>query len=269
MKSKLFWFVLILLTCVACAGQTAPAPAPIPEDAGAKKARAILDSMIKAMGGQAFLTYSDVSEQGRTAAFYHGTPSGTSTLYWMFWKWPDMERVEFTKQRDIIYVRNGDKGYEITYKGTRPEDPEDHKTYQRNHQFALQVILRRWLKQPGTLLFYDGTGIADQKQVDRVTILNDKNQSVTLSIDTFSHLLVRKSFQWREPDTHFANDEAELYSNYHVIQGIQTPRSVVSLHNGEVNRQRFVDRTEYNTGIPDSQFQATVTYDPLEKKKSP
>ncbi len=265
MKSKILVIVLLAIS-VAAHAQTAPAQA-IPEDAGAKKARAILDRMIQAMGGDAFLTYADMSQLGRVAAFYKGQPSGMSTPYWFFWKWPDMERVEVTKQRDIVYIHNGKNGYEITYKGTRAEDPEDHKKYVRNHEHSLQVVLRRWLKQPGTLLFYDGVGVADQRQVEKVTILNGNNESVTLSIDSFSHLLVRKSYQWREPDTRFFDTEEEVYGNYHVVQGIQTPRNLMSLHNGDVNQQRFIDKTTYNTGLPDSQFQATVTYDPMQKKR--
>lgn len=264
MKSKILVFLLL---AVSLAAEAQTAPQAIPEDAGAKKARAILDRMIQAMGGEAFLNYTDMTQQGRTAAFYKGQPSGMSTPYWFFWKWPDMERVEITKQRDIVYIHNGDNGYEITYKGTRAEDPEDHKTYVRNHEYALQVVLRRWLKQPGTLLFYDGVGVADQRQVEKVTILNHMNESVTLSIDAFSHLLVRKSFQWREPDTRFFDTEDEVYGNYHVVQGIQTPRNLMTMHNGDVIRQRFIDTTSYNTGIPDSHFQATVTYDPTQRKK--
>jgi hypothetical protein len=266
MKSR-FLLPLILALCAAVSAQTAPAQAPVPENAGAKKARAILDRMIQAMGGDAFLTFADMTQQGRVAAFYKGQPSGMSTPYWSFWKWPDMERVEITKQRDIVYVHNGDKGYEITYKGTRAEDPEQHTKYVRNHEHSLQVVLRRWLKQPGTLLFYDGVGVADQKQVEKVTILNSQNESVTLSIDNFSHLLVRKSYQWREPDTRFFDTEDEIYGNYHEVQGIQTPRNLMSMHNGDVNQQRFIDTTTYNTGLSDSQFQATVTYDPTQKKR--
>ena len=254
MKSTIVLTVFLLLLCTSLSAQNAPAP--LAEDPGAKKARAILDQMIQAMGGEAFLNFRDMSQQGRTAGFYQGRPSGTSTPYWLFWKWPDMERLELTKQRDVIYIHNGDKGYEITYKGTRLEDPEDHKTYERRHMYALQVILRRWLKQPGTLLFYDGTGIADQKQVDKVTILNGNNQSVTLWIDSFSHLLVRKTFQWREAETRYSNEEAEVYGNYHAVQGIQTPRSRVSLHNGEVNRQRFIEGTtlDYDTSLVSKGF---------------
>lgn len=264
MKSKIL-VLLLLVGSIAAKAQTAPTA--IPEDAGAKKARVLLDQMIQAMGGDAFLNYTDMTQEGRVAAFYKGEPSGMSTPYWFFWKWPDMERAELTKQRDIVYVHNGGNGYEITYKGTRAEDAEEHKKYVRSHEHSLPVVLRRWLSQPGTLLFYDGVGVADQRQVEKVTILNRANESVTLSIDSFSHLLVRKTYQWREPDTRFFDTEEEIYGNYHMVQSIQTPRNLTSLHNGDVNQQRFIDKTAYNTGLPDSKFQATITYDPTQKKR--
>ena len=246
--------------------QTTASQTPIPEDPGAKKARALIDQMIQAMGGEAFLTYHDMSQQGRAATFYRGTPEGTSFPYWFFWKWPDMDRTEVTKQRDVAYVHSGDKGYEITYKGTRAQDEEDLKDYNRAREHGVQTVLRRWLKEPGTILFYEGIGVADQKQVDKVTIMNTKNESVTFWIDSFSHLLVKKSYQWREQDTRFFNTEEEVYGNYHSVQGIQTPRNLIALHNGDMTRQRFIDSTTYNSGLPDSMFQATVTYDPKAKK---
>ena len=262
-KRILFW---LLLCCTAAGAQTSASQTSIPEDPGAKKAHALLDQMIQAMGGDAFLTYRDMSQQGRAATFYHGVPEGTSYPYWFFWKWPDMDRTELSKQRDIVYIHNGDKGYEVTFKGTRAVDAKDLQEYNRGREHAVQTVLRRWLKEPGTLYFYDGVGIADQKQVDKVTVMNAKNEAVTFWIDSFSHLLVKKSYQWREEDTRFFNEEGEIYGNYHVVQGIQTPRSTVSLHNGDMTRQRFIDSTSYNTGLADSMFQTTVTYDPTVKK---
>ena len=267
-----------MLLSFAAMAQTAP-PTPqaesstqaqgIPEDAGSKKARLVLDQMIKAMGGEAFLSYQDMSQQGRTARFFKGVPQGTSVVYWSMWKWPGKERVELTKQRDVVYIYNGDNGYELTYKGTRALDAEDLKSYLRNREHSLQNVLRVWLKQPGTLLFSEGTSIADQKQIDKVTIMNAKNDAVTLGIDSFTHLLVSKTYQWREPDTRYFNDEGEIYGNYHMVQGIQTPRNITSLHNGDVMRQRFIDSTVYNTGVPEAKFDASVTYNPFPEKKQP
>ena len=39
-------------------------------------------------------------------------------------KFPDKERSELTKKRDVVYIENGDQGYEVTYKGTTLQDPE-------------------------------------------------------------------------------------------------------------------------------------------------
>lgn len=275
MKAKIVIASVVLLGCAVAVGQAAaqaepsPAAQAIPEDAGAKKARAVLDQMLKAMGGDAFLSYQDISQQGRTSRFYKGVPQGSSVTYWYFWKWKDKERVELTKQRDVAYVYNGDDAYEITYKGTRLLDAEDLAAYRRNREHALPNVLRVWLKQPGTLLFHEGTAIVDQKQVDKITIMNAKNESVTLAVDTFTHLLISKTYQWREPETRYFNDEAEIYGNYHIVQGIQTARNVTTLHNGDVTRQRFIDSTTYNTGLPDAKFEAAATYNPFPERKQP
>ncbi len=48
------------------------------EDAAAnqKKARATLDAMVAALGGQRWLTLTSTMQQGRTSGFYQGKPTG-------------------------------------------------------------------------------------------------------------------------------------------------------------------------------------------------
>src|SRR5579871_3503314 len=122
-------FLLPILLCAAFAfGQANSADAPpassVPVDQeSATKARTLLNQMIEALGGQAYLDIHDVSQEGRTYAFHHGTPEGAGILFWRFYKYPDEDRVELTKKRDVIYIYRGDEGYEITYKGTRADDP--------------------------------------------------------------------------------------------------------------------------------------------------
>ena len=61
----------------------------------------------------------DMTVEGRSYAFYHGqAPAVSASLYWRFWQAPDKDRYELTKQRDIVDLYVGDKGYETTYKGT-------------------------------------------------------------------------------------------------------------------------------------------------------
>jgi hypothetical protein len=264
--------IATVLLAVPAAGQT-PAQNPgqksvqevVSEDPGVKKARKLLDQMIQALGGQAYMNLQDMEQQGRSYGFYHGNPSGQGSQFWRLWKWPDKDRYELTKQRDVIYIYNGDQGWEITYKGTRAEDPEELKEYLRARNYSLDNVLRRWLKQPDTALFYEGTGITQDKQVDKVTLINGKDQAVTLFIDRLTHLPVKKSYFVRDPVSREKDEEAEVYDNWRPEQGINTPHTIVLMHNGDITRQRFIQSVSYNQGIPDSKFTATATYIPKAK----
>src|SRR5271154_3961921 len=123
MKSLLSVFFLIALAF----GQASPAtPATsaqgIPVDQeNVRKAKALLDQMLDALGGNAYLNVEDVSQEGRSYGFHMGESEGVGVVFWRFYKFPDRERVELTKQRDVVYVYRGDQGFETTYKGTRSD----------------------------------------------------------------------------------------------------------------------------------------------------
>jgi hypothetical protein len=256
----------ILLLAAAAGAQTALAPTDPPQDESAKKAHALLAQAIQALGGEAYLNYQDLQVQGRAYIFYHGQAEGGGTPFWSFWKAPDKERVELTKQRDVIYIHSGDKGYEITYKGTSAEEEKELKDYLQQREFSLVNIFRHWIHQPDVAFFYEGSTFAENKPVEQVSLLNSKSQGVTLLLDSETHLPVRKSYTLRDPETHDRNEEAEVYANYHMVQGIQTPFDLTRLHNGEMSRQRFIQRASYNNNLPDSLFDARITYTLGEKK---
>jgi hypothetical protein len=258
-------FLVIALSTAGWA-QSAPLQPAQAEDPSVKKARVLLDQVIQALGGPAYLNVQDMEQSGRTYPFYHGTPNGLGALYWLFTKWPDKSRVELTKQRDVVFIINVDQGWEITYKGTRAQDPDDLKESLRNRHYSLDHVLREWLNQPGVALFYEGSGITDQKQVEKVTIMNTQNEAVTLDINIFNHLPVRKRYQIRDPQSRQFDEDAEIYDNWRPVQGVMTPHSVTFFHNDEMVRQRFIQAVSYNSGIPDSKFTAVVTYDPTKKK---
>jgi hypothetical protein len=235
------------------------------------KARTLLDQAIQALGGQAYLHIQDLSQQGRTYSFHMGEPDGIGVVYWRFAKYPDKDRIELTKKRDWILIYNADQGYETTYKGTAAVDPKGLSDYLRRREFSLDHVLREWLNQPGIALFYEGSTVAAQKDTQRVTIMTAQNQAVTLYIDSKTFLPVKKSFSWRDPTDQQRNTEDEVYDNYRLVQGIQTPFDVTRFYNGDMSNQRFLTTVEYNKGLSDSLFIASVSYDanrpPAAKKK--
>jgi hypothetical protein len=235
----------------ATAAQARPADA---QDANVRKAKALIDQMIQALGGQAYLGLQDKKEEGRTYGFHSGRPTGAGALYWRFWKWPDKERIELTKQRDWIIIHNGDQGNEITFRGIAPEPADAHADYMRRLNYSLEWVLRKWLNEPGVALFYDGPSVAAQKQAEQVSILNASNESVTIDIDYDSHLPIRKTFTWRDPADRQKNEESEIYDNYKMVQGIATPLSVTRTHNGDMSNQRFLTSVTYNQSLADAMF---------------
>lgn len=267
MKSMRFSLaVLILSLCAATrvAAQTSaatPQGDPVAQE-NAVKAKTLVNQAIQALGGQAYLDVKTMSQQGRTYSFHRGEATNAGVLFWRFVNFPDRERIELTKQRDISYVYNGDKGYEITFKGTAMLDQKTLDEFLRRREHSLEWVLRRWINEPGVALFYEGAAVAANKPADQVSIMNTKNDSVTLYFDSTTHLPLKKTFTWRDPADNLRNTEEELYDAYRPTQGIMTPYSVTRFYNGEMSNQRFLNTVTYNETLNDSMFDAKTTYDP-------
>jgi hypothetical protein len=258
-RTKATICVVFLASLLAAQSDTsAPSPSVPVDQANALKAKALLNQAIQALGGNAYLNIQDISSEGRTYSFYHGRPNSLGIQFWRFYRYPDKDRVELTKQRDVAYLHVGDKGYEITFKGTQPEDPKELATYLRRRHYALDVVLRTWLNDPKTALFYDGPTIAEQKPADQVTLLNAQNEGLTIYLDSDTHLPVKKSFSWRDPTDRQRNVEEEGYDNYRPVQGIMTPFRITGYYNGDMSGQRFLTSVSYNQGLADSLFDVSA-----------
>src|SRR5439155_1405273 len=77
------------------------------------------------------------------------------------------------------------------------------------------------------------------QSVDQNTVMNAKNEGVTLYIDSNDHLPVKKSFSWRDPTDKERNIEEEIYDNYRPVQNTMTPHTVTRTYNGDTANQRF------------------------------
>jgi hypothetical protein len=267
---------LLILGCflMPLGAQNTPAPnaaqsvpgAAAPPDTEAKKARALLDKMIDALGGNAYLSLASRSEQGRAFSFDRGQAKGLGVEYWSFWQYPDKDRMEVTKRRDIVRVYNGDHGYEITYKGTAAIADKQLEEHLRGRNHSLEVVLRQWLKDPRTLVLYAGPSMVENRMTEQVTLLNARDESVTIAIAADTYLPLRKSFTYRDPLDNLKTEEADTYGSYRPEQGMMTAHSIVHTRNGEVASQRFLTKVEYNPPLSSSLFEAKVSYDPQSQK---
>jgi hypothetical protein len=268
---------ILVLVCSACSlawgqAQTGTAPTspqaaksapPISSDQeNARKAKAVVEQAIQALGGETYLTIRDREQQGRGYGFHHGRPNGGGSVFWSFTEFPDKERVEVTKERDIAELYIGNKGYEITYKGPHPIEQKDLDDYLRRRRFSLDMVLRTWVNDPGVVLLYEGLAVAAQHPATQITLINSQNESVTLYFDTDTHLPVKKSFSWRDPVDRQKNIEEEVYENYRQVSGVMAPYNITRYFNGDMASQRFLNSVTINQGLDPAMFDPKSDYNP-------
>ncbi len=149
----------------------------------ARQAHALIEQAIQALGGTTYLNIRDMQQQGRTYGFYHGRPTGAGAVFWRFVEYPDKERLEVTKERDVAYVYTGNKGYEVTYKGAHEVEKKDLEDYLRRRRLSLETMLRVWINDPTVALFYDGNALAGNLPAQQVTLINSKDEAVSILLD--------------------------------------------------------------------------------------
>ena len=252
---------LICLCVVTLYGQQNPSTKPADSaQSNQQKARALIDQMVQALGGQAYLNVQDYYAEGRLGNFHNETLVAWG-LYYRFWKWPDKDRTELTKQRDIVQLFVGDQVYEITYKGIHPIDLQKEERLRQGvvrRYYSLENVLREWLKEPNILLLDEGPSISEGHLGEKVTIVNAKNESVTLIVDQTTHLPLEKRFTTRDPRYRDRDEESTIYGNWKEIQGVNTPRMTVTKRNGETIAQQIILNITYNTHPPESLFDPAV-----------
>jgi hypothetical protein len=219
------------------------------DDAAAKnaqQARAALDRMVQALGGQAWLDMKNQEREGFIAAFFHGNPDAGTTLYYEFHQWPDHDRVDVTKHRDVVEFYLGNEGWEVTYRGKKPMDKELLDDFLRRRDHSIETAIKVWLKDPNTILVYEGQHLVERKLGEQVTLISADNESITILMDTQTHLPLERIFQWRDPLYKDKNTDAEEYDDYHTMEGFPTPFSITRFKNGEMWRQYYIKKVTFN-----------------------
>ncbi|MGO8796483.1 MAG: hypothetical protein ACLQLC_16810 [Candidatus Sulfotelmatobacter sp.] len=245
------------------AAKTEPAKNGRNDDENARQARALLEQAILALGGDAYLNIRDIEQEGRSYSFYHGRPTSTGTLFWRYVEFPDKERIDLTKEKDVSAVYFGNKGYEITYKGAHEIEKKDLEDYIRRRKFSLETMLRNWINDPSVALFYEGTALAGNLAAQQITLINAKDEAVSIFLDVDTHLPLKKTYSWRDPVDKERNSEEEIYDNYRPVQGVMTPWGFTRYFNGDMQSQRFLSGVKYNQGVDEAMFDPNSGYNPI------
>lgn len=227
----------------------------LPEQSAAR-AKQLLQEMIQALGGPAYLNMRDSTCRGRLGSFGHSGALSNYETFWDFVKPPDKDRTEFSKKRNIIQVSNGNQGWVLDRGGVSEEPASQIADSQHDRQVDLDYLLRFRLNEPGMIFRYVGSDIVDLREADWIEIDDPEGHEIRIAIAKITHLPIRKEVAMRDPVTHVRTEEVDYYSNFENVDGVQLYFGQTHIRNGMKVFQVFYDPDgcKINTGLQDSFF---------------
>ncbi len=245
------------------------APKTLPGETQEQHGKRLLDEMLKALGGDAWLNKQTSVIEGQTATFFRGTPTGSVTRFVQYKRYesatmPEATRVEFLTvrgmimpgmKRDVIHLWEDGHGYETTYKGTTDLPEKQVTAYYMRQAHSLETIMRDWVKQPGVTILYEGQGTRDRRAIDKVSILAANNDSATIEIEQNSHFPLQRAFQSRNEQFKDYDLDEEVYGDWRVYDGIAQPMNMTEYHDGDMAAQTFYTKAKFNEPLSPDLFE--------------
>ena len=259
LKLGMIWLGMALVGAAAWGQASAVPSVQVSHGDEAGRGRELLEAMVAALGGEAWLHRRTWIVDGRVATFYKGQPDAGAPEFEEYGRMnPFGLRVVMvshygalvaTDHRDVAQVWTGDRGYEVTYKGTTPLPAKEVEEFKRQREHSLDVVVGEWLSQKSAVVTYAGAKMVASELVDAVSVERESGDAVTVELDERTHLPVSIVYRWRDPEFNDWNTDAVEFADYHAVQGIMTAYSVVMRHNGDRTGERFVTKVVYNVAL--------------------
>jgi hypothetical protein len=217
---------------------------------------------IEAMGGDTYLNVKDMVSEGQWFAFDREGGSSIPIKYFDYTKLPDKSRFEEgnkKKDREItIFNLETNEGWiKEGRKETREASPEEMESFRRVVKHVLDIIFRHRWKDPENKLFYLGPGEGRDVILEMVKIVDPENDEVIIYFNRLSKLPEKIEY-YDLSERGVRLRVVEEFSQWHVIEGVNTPLRMDRYVNGRRASQHFVLKITYNNNIPDSTFSKPV-----------
>jgi hypothetical protein len=230
-------------------------PDTIPAEESAARTKAILQQVIAALGGPAYLNVRDSECTGRMGQFGPLTGElGADLTMREIRMPPDKLRREYGKKQNIIDVYNGNQGWSLDKAGVQDGNAVALANFQSGLKMSFDVLMRSRLAEPGLYFHYGGEDVVDLRQVDWAQIEDTDGHMYRIAVEKSNHLPVRFVILTRNPQTREQIEDITKFSNWHVQDGVETPFQVSRERDGKRLTQVFYDGCKYNTGLSPEYF---------------
>jgi len=223
-----------------------------------EKIKQLFEDAIQAMGGEAFLNVTDMTSNGRRFFFDREGRSSNLIKFTDYTKLPDKSRFESgndKKHRDItVFNLSTNEGWiQEAYKETREATKEEMEGFKNAVKHSLDIIFRLRYKDPENKAFYLGPGEGRFVTFDLVRLVDPDNDEITIYFDRMSKLPAKVEY-WESTSRGVRVRAVDEFSQWHVIQGVNTPKRVDGYVNDRRAFQYFILDITYNNDLEDSLF---------------
>ncbi|HKE07267.1 MAG TPA: hypothetical protein VKB48_05525 [Candidatus Acidoferrum sp.] len=267
MRSKIWLMAALLLAPLGTCAQNPDTIAPEESEARAKK---ILNQLVQAMGGPAYLGMKERQCDGRRAVIGHNGALAGFVQFKDTWEFPDKNRTDYiahsrntllgyiigvqdldlTRGGLVIQVFNGEQGWSMD-RGGVSDIPEDSLAeFQAAVKRSPENLLRSGLKNPELGLRWGGHDTVDLREVDWVEISDREDRTYRLAVDRNTHLLIRSVVRLKDENTREEREDISIYTNYLQKNGVQIPMQVTRERDGRRVAQVFYDACQVNPALP-------------------
>jgi hypothetical protein len=245
----------------------------LPEQSAAK-AKAALQQVIAALGGNAYLNVRDSECDGRVAQFGSSGDLMGFTSFRELWVLPAKNRVEYISKGEhtvlafllgaddlsishggvLVTVFDGDQGWMLDKSGVS-EQPEDvTKNFVEQVKSGMNNMLRSRMNEDGVELRYAGTDIVDLKEVEWIEFSDRDHRDLRMAVEKSTHLPLRWVVYKRDPETRERTEIATSYTQFVSADGVLTPLSATRAQNGRRISQVYLTGCKYNSNLSPQLF---------------
>jgi hypothetical protein len=224
--------------------QSAPPPPTRPPVVD-PKAQALLDKVIKALGGPAFLGFKTLTTRGRTFSIVDESTAGMAP-YVQLMQYPDKRRFTYGTKKPVTLINDGDQAWEVDQYGTTHQLPEQVLRWQASNPYSLENLLRLRIHEPGVLIQMGSVDFVDNLPAQVVEIVDSKQVDIKMYLTRTTFLPLRITYAALNPKTHEQDEYADDYSDYKDFQGVMTPMHIGRFINDDRVAENFRNSAKYN-----------------------
>ena len=218
-----------------------------------ERARQILHKTVEALGGDAYLAVQNVVRKGKFYQFRRDVQQGSNefrTLAALPWK----RRVEFGKKARIVVINDGEQGWKVEYKNIKIQTEEELRNYRIDMRHDLDHILRFRLGEKGLRIRYLGKSRTHLEQLDGVQLMDASGDKVRIYVNSRTFLPARMEYESPPRGKRWATEDEKFFHNYHEIDGVRIPFTVVLNSNGYKAMETQLSSAQINADLSDTLF---------------